>query len=135
MINYPLYHAKNNVNHIWRLTCKLQLFKNNESWYVLSSQPAQGRWKPQLDISLIKIITDWGNFAYPNFWAFLYSQQQQLKIQKIVDHKLNTQKGKHRRINPKNFKYTMKIKFKYTSTWYTDLVADVDIDSLYRGGS
>ena len=90
---------------------------------------------PQLHISLIKIITDWGNFPYPNFWTFLYRQWQQLKIQKIVDHKLNTQTEKHRRINPKNFKYTMKIKFKYTSTWYTDLVADVDIDSLYRGRS
>ena len=90
---------------------------------------------PQLHISLIKIITDWGNFPYPNFWTFLYKQWQQLKIQKIVDHKLNTQTEKHRRINPKNFKYTMKIKFKYTSTWYTDLVADEDIDNLYRRGS
>ena len=44
----------------------------------------------------------------PNFWAFLYSQRQQLKMQKIADHKLklNSQTEKHRRINPKIFKCT-----------------------------
>ena len=58
------------------------------------------------------------------------------KIQKISDHnKLNIQIEKHRIINPKNFKYALKIKFKYTPTWYTDLVADVDIDNSYGRGS
>ena len=38
IINYPLLRDENNVNHIWRLTCMLQLFKNHESWYFPSSQ-------------------------------------------------------------------------------------------------